>query len=230
MEYDPTAIVSTSSRTPPSAHHPSIHPPTHPEYTSTFGLLGTQGNVPLGTTIDLSFTERGHVANFFTNSVPLVTRPFFLPFEWPGLVPCQLAASQWLTWAYYNWPLTTTEWVWLVPILASTQLQFHSVCILRTAELTWNGLFHLESCHTLERSCWVLFPPRNIVKLLEWAWQGLFHRGMYSEILFQPLVRLVLFIYLFIYLFNLFIEFVWGPIQVINIKKIWVRAKNKLVQ
>ncbi|KAH8969202.1 hypothetical protein BDL97_02G021800 [Sphagnum fallax] len=97
MEYDPTAIVSTSSRTPPSAHHPSIHPsihpPTHPQYTSTFGLLGTQGNVPLGTTIDLSFTEGGHVANFFTNSVPLVTRPFFLPFEWPGLVLCQLAAS-----------------------------------------------------------------------------------------------------------------------------------------
>ncbi|CAK9216724.1 unnamed protein product [Sphagnum troendelagicum] len=91
MEYDPTAIVSTSSRTPPQhIIHPSIHPP---RIHVNFWLLGTQGNVPLGTTIDLSFTERGHVANFFTNSVPLVTRPFFRPFEWPGLVLCQLAAS-----------------------------------------------------------------------------------------------------------------------------------------
>jgi hypothetical protein len=54
MEHDPTAIVSTSS-----------NPPTHPTiHVNFFGPWGTQGNVPLGTTIDLSFTEGGHVANF----------------------------------------------------------------------------------------------------------------------------------------------------------------------
>ncbi len=191
MEYDPTAIVSTSSRTPPQhIIHPSIHPP---RIHVNFWLLGTQGNVPLGTTIDLSFTERGHVANFFTNSVPLVTRPFFRPFEWPGLVLCQLAASYWLSWAYYNWPLTHYRMG-----LASADSGFHVVIVPQCVHITHCGT-DLEwpvpprIVPHLERSCWVLFPPRNIVKLLEWAWQGLFHRGMYSEILFQPLVRLVFF-------------------------------------
>jgi hypothetical protein len=82
-------IVVNGARS--NGHRQHIHPtnPTTQHYTSTFWPLGTEGNVPLGTTIDLSFTERGHVANFY-NSVPLVTRPFF-----PLFLSLALSSARW---------------------------------------------------------------------------------------------------------------------------------------
>jgi hypothetical protein len=79
---------------PSSAHHPT-HAPTQ-QYTSTFlAHWGTQGNVPMGTTIDLSFTERRTRGHLFT-----------IPCRWwQGLFFCSFGSGLALSLA--SWQLAS---------------------------------------------------------------------------------------------------------------------------